>query len=415
MDRAEERPPLSLLGGSQLRLGLMEEGKKETLFEDLRAFTGLFPIYLFRRVRSVLAVLFRAVFSGFVLTEQLKSWLARLFIRRKGQLSFPVAHATLVGVSLTVLVTTAVLGGVIFKKPKTIASINPFILESSTELNTELSEIGSTKAATHEVKEGEDIYSIAQFYIRTVDDLVSANPTDISESQDKDGAIIYKVKVGTVLAIPPINGRDYVIQPGDTLEEIARRFGSNAQQIAELNYIFSPDNLYKYISTNKDLYPGGKIIVPMPRTYTAGIFTIPSGTCKKVDLGWPTSGGYTDKIGDYTYGHRGVDFAASYGEKLYAVADGTVSAVSNFSRPCFRFDKSCNYGYGGFVFIDIGDGLQARYGHISRPLVGAGEPVVKDQVIAEAGDSGVAFGPHLHFEIYCGGVHQRVNPLIYLE
>src|SRR3990172_5089101 len=94
MDESE-RPPLSLLDGSQLRLGLMEEGKKETLLEDLKAFTGLFPIYLFRRVRSVLSVLFRILFSGFTLTGQFKVWLSRLFIRRKGQLAFPFAHATL--------------------------------------------------------------------------------------------------------------------------------------------------------------------------------------------------------------------------------------------------------------------------------------------------------------------------------
>ena len=398
MDRvADERPPLSLLDGSQLRLGLMEEGKKETLFEDLWSFTGLFSTYLFRRVRGVLSVLFRAVFSGFALTEQLKTWLSRLFIRRKGQLAFPFAHATLVGVSLTLLLVTAGLGGIIFKKPKIFSSLNPFILESATELDTEKSEIGSTKGTTHEVKESETVYSIAQFYSRTVDDLVSANPKDIEESYDKNGVIIYQVKVGKIIAIPPIVGRDYIVESGDTVESIASYFKSNAQQIVELNYIMSTGNLYKYISDNKDLYPSGKIIVPMPRTYTAGIFTIPDGACNVVALEQPTASGAI--IGDYTYGHRGIDFAAAYGEPLYAVADGRVSAVSNFSQSCFSFGANCNYGYGWFVFIDIGDGLQARYGHISRPNVGPGESVEKGAVIAYAGDSGVAFGPHLHFEI----------------
>ena len=394
----------------------MGDYKKETLREDLAIFSRDLLFYTSNHLFRLVSSLGKFLFSGFKLSEGFKSWLARRFMRRKGQLAFPFAHLSLVGISFSLLILTTGLGGFIFKKaePET-ASLSASILADDAEFITEESEIGSTKGTTHEVKEGETVYSIAQFYSRTVDDLVSANPQDIKESSDKDGAIIYQVKVGTVLAVPPIVGRDYVVEAGDTVESIARYFKSNAQQIVELNYIMGSGDLYKYVSANKDLYPGGKIIVPLPRTYTAGSFTIPAGTCQEVALGWPTDGGAGDVIGDYTWGHRGVDFGGAYGEPLFAVADGRVSAVSNFSSPCFSFGPACNYGYGGFVFMDIGDGLQARYGHISRPMVGSGEEVTKGQVVALIGDSGVAFGPHLHFEIYCGGAKQRVNPFIYLK
>src|SRR3989304_447699 len=110
MDKVSDLSPLSSWSGSQLRLGLMEEGKKETLLEDLKAFTGLFPIYLFRRVRSVLSVLFRILFSGFTLTGQFKVWLSRLFggvvsdfadcDRRPGEFHLPEAASPYLAQSL---------------------------------------------------------------------------------------------------------------------------------------------------------------------------------------------------------------------------------------------------------------------------------------------------------------------------
>ncbi|MDP2363080.1 MAG: M23 family metallopeptidase, partial [Ignavibacteria bacterium] len=60
-------------------------------------------------------------------------------------------------------------------------------------------------------------------------------------------------------------------------------------------------------------------------------------------------------------------------------------------------------------------GLQARYGHISEAKVKEGQMVKKGAIVAISGESGITFGPHLHFELYCGGAHQRVNPRPYLE
>lgn len=403
MDRAE-RPPLSLLGG-QLKLGLREESKKETLLEDIWSFTKGLILYLYRRISRLLSGLVRFVFSGFTLTEQFKFWLSRKFVRRKGQLAFPFAHATLVGLSLTLLVATAGLSGIIFQKPKPSSSQNLFILESKTDLNTEKSELTRTESFSYTVEDGEDIYEIAARFRRTVDALVSENPTKLKESS-KGG---YVISSGDVLTIPPIEGVDYVVRLGDTADSIARKFDSNAQQIVEFNYIMS----------SSDLKPGLEIMVPVRSSYLAGDFSAPAGSCKvDIKFGWPTKSKI--KIGDYTYSHRGIDLAADY-EDLLAIGDGVVSAVANFPQRCLSFGAECNYGYGGLVFIDLLDkdgkptGLQARYGHINQPKVVIGEEVRRGHVIAQSGESGVTFGPHLHFEIYCGEAHQRVNPLLYLE
>src|SRR3990172_6969337 len=261
MDRVVERPPLSAISG-QLRLAIVGDYKKETLREDLAIFSRDLLFYTSNHLFRLVSSLGKFLFSGFKLSEGFKSWLARRFMRRKGQLAFPFAHLSLVGISFSLLILTTGLGGFIFKKaePET-ASLSASILADDAEFITEESEIGSTKGTTHEVK------------------------------------------------------------AGDTVESIARYFKSNAQQIVELNYIMGSGDLYKYVSANKELYPGGKILVPLPRTYTAGSFTIPAGTCQEVALGYPTDGGAGDVIGAYTWGHRGVDFGGSYGEPLYAVAD----------------------------------------------------------------------------------------------
>ena len=387
MDESE-RPPLSLLSGSQLRLGLMEEGKKETLLEDLWAFTGLFPAYLFRRVRGVLAFLFRAVFSGFTLTEQLKSRLARLFIRRKGQLSFPFAHATLVGVSLSLLVVTAGLGGIIFKKPKTFSSLNPFILESTAELNTEESELLRNEAVTFTVAEEKDIYKIAESFHVPADALIYVNKLSYP----------YPLKTGQKLVIPAFQMKLYEVTSVVTVASVAKSFGAQPEDIIDFNYIFpDPDGVYRLKKI------GQLITVP---TYQEGGSTswapAPEGTCGDPQLIWPTTGrSITQRWKPW---HTGVDIDTRI-EKLFAAAGGTIGGT--FSP------LSWNNGMGGAIFLDLpGTGYRLVYKHMSRIDVDPGEKVEPGQVLGLSGNTGHSFGSHLHFEVICNG--EATDPLYYL-
>ena len=398
MDRADQ-PPLSSLSG-QLKLGLQEEDKKEALWEDLMAFGRGLLFYLYRRISGLLGIFARFALSGFTLTDQFKFWLSRKFVRRKGQLSFPFAHVTLIGVSLSLLVVTASLGDFIFEDSNVDETqSNPFILESTPELITEESKLLSTKATTYEVQKGDTIYSIAQEFRITVDVISLANNLP---SYYEDGELKYKLKVGQKITIPAIEGVKYVVRSGDTVESVAKKFGSNPQSIVEFNYLFSP---YK-------LAVGGEIIVPVStgKAQLAGGLTSPTGTCGAKDLYWPTEG--QGLIGYYSGGHRAVDLAADY-ETLFAAADGEVVAVGSNPATCLSYGKECNYGYGGFVFINIGGGYQVRYGHISRALVSVGSTVKRGDRVAISGESGVAFGPHLHFELLCNG--NKINPLPYFE
>jgi murein DD-endopeptidase MepM/ murein hydrolase activator NlpD len=68
-----------------------------------------------------------------------------------------------------------------------------------------------------------------------------------------------------------------------------------------------------------------------------------------------------------------------------------------------------NGGYGTMVVIDHGNGYRTLYAHLSRLNVSVGQTVEQGEVIGAVGTTGIVTGPHLHFEVYRGGV--PINPL----
>ncbi len=102
----------------------------------------------------------------------------------------------------------------------------------------------------------------------------------------------------------------------------------------------------------------------------------------------------------YTRAHHGVDYAAPMGTPIHAVGDGRIA---------FAGWKG---GYGRFVLIRHTDGIHSTaYAHMSRYAHGIrrGVRVHQGQVIGYVGMSGLATGPHLHFEFRVRG--RAVNPL----
>ena len=101
----------------------------------------------------------------------------------------------------------------------------------------------------------------------------------------------------------------------------------------------------------------------------------------------------------YTRMHKGVDFGVPIGTPVMAAGSGTIAFMG------------WENGYGRFVLINNGNGYSTGYGHLSRftPGLHQGSRVRQAQVIAFSGMTGIATGPHLHYEIRING-HQ-VNPL----
>jgi murein DD-endopeptidase MepM/ murein hydrolase activator NlpD len=101
----------------------------------------------------------------------------------------------------------------------------------------------------------------------------------------------------------------------------------------------------------------------------------------------------------YTRMHKGVDFAVPTGTPVMAAGAGTIQFMGRAS------------GYGNFVKISHGNGYSTDYGHLSRfaPGMRRGARVRQGQIFAYSGMSGMATGPHLHYEILVNNV--QVNPL----
>jgi murein DD-endopeptidase MepM/ murein hydrolase activator NlpD len=95
--------------------------------------------------------------------------------------------------------------------------------------------------------------------------------------------------------------------------------------------------------------------------------------------------------------HHGVDYAAPTGTPVSSIGDGTV---------IYAGWKS---GYGKYVQIRHRNGYVSGYGHFSKIRVRKGAFVKQGQVIGNVGMTGLATGPHLHFEILKDG--RFVNPL----
>jgi murein DD-endopeptidase MepM/ murein hydrolase activator NlpD len=97
--------------------------------------------------------------------------------------------------------------------------------------------------------------------------------------------------------------------------------------------------------------------------------------------------------------HQGVDYAAASGTPIKAAGDGKV---------IFRGRKG---GYGNTVILRHGNHITTLYGHMSkfRRGVSSGSRVKQGQIIGYVGMTGLATGPHLHYEFRINGVHR--NPL----
>lgn len=102
--------------------------------------------------------------------------------------------------------------------------------------------------------------------------------------------------------------------------------------------------------------------------------------------------------------HNGVDLPGRKGDPVYATGDAVVS----FTDPIGN-----NRGYGRQIVLDHEFGYKTRYGHLSRVLVRKGEKVVRGQLIAEMGSTGISTAPHLHYEVILQG--HPVNPINYFD
>jgi murein DD-endopeptidase MepM/ murein hydrolase activator NlpD len=253
-------------------------------------------------------------------------------------------------------------------------------LVPGTPLSGASAESGNSRGSIsrYTVREGDTLSSIAKRYGISVNTLLWAN--------DLTAASI--VRPGKELVILPVSGIRHTVKSGDTLSTLAKKYGADQDDIASFNGIASATGLS---IGDEVIIPGGEIAVP------AKAKVLPKSTATaRGTAGAAQPSGFFDHpvpgatLSQGVHGWNGVDLAAPNGTPIYASAGGTVivSKVGGY-----------NGGYGNYIVVDHGGGIQTLYSHLSTDLVTVGQEVAQGERIGTVGITGAATGYHLHFEV----------------
>ncbi|MCK9486597.1 MAG: LysM peptidoglycan-binding domain-containing M23 family metallopeptidase [Dehalococcoidia bacterium] len=241
----------------------------------------------------------------------------------------------------------------------------------------------------YEVSPGDTLGQIADRFGVRVDHIVWNN-SDVQNAND--------IAPGQRLQIPSVPGIIHSVRVDETVTEIADRYDADWREIVEFRANGLDNDPNNILPSTLILVPGGRRVpleVALPDRPGTGSVEPGAG-----GWAWPVAGALTSPYGP---AHPlGIDIAAPVGSTIYAATSGTVTFVGG--NPC------CSYGY--HVIIDHGNGYETLYAHLSDFAVGGGQYVNAGEAIGWIGMTGRTTGPHVHFEVRRNGVYQ--NPLIYL-
>jgi murein DD-endopeptidase MepM/ murein hydrolase activator NlpD len=224
------------------------------------------------------------------------------------------------------------------------------------------------------------------------------------------------LSVGQELNILPVDGALRIVQPGDTLDKIAKAYHGTVEGIvnfpgndldpsdpviADGQYIIIPGGWRDLVAWQLPVVSratGPSASTGEPGS-CAGPFSGPIGSNTFV---WPAGNHYLSGTDFLPQGHPGIDIAAGMGAPIYAADTGVIV----FAGLSYR-------GYGNLVIIDHGNGWQTAYAHLSQVNVFCGGAIYQGQLLGLSGSTGNSTGAHLHFEMR-HSQWGRVNPWLYL-
>ncbi len=191
---------------------------------------------------------------------------------------------------------------------------------------------------------------------------------------------------------------------------------SEGYDMKELEKPLSDNDHYYLVLTNNNFAFGQdwmcgitfdeSVVCEMPKTVSANHLSneketsVYEASLVYEEWQWPTESTNISNL--YGEGKNGVfsnhiNIAGEQGDKVYAVADGTIVETGFAS----------NIGY--YIVLDVGDDTTVKYGHLKKISVKEGETVEAGEKIGKLGQSGMATGPNLYFAVYVDGA--SVNPL----
>jgi murein DD-endopeptidase MepM/ murein hydrolase activator NlpD len=229
--------------------------------------------------------------------------------------------------------------------------------------------IPSLKLRPYVVQKGDSLYSISKRYNVSLDSIISVNELDAA----------YFIQIGKVLLIPNMSGVLYTVQRGDNLSSITANYRVDMNRLVDINDLES-----SVIYVGQRLFiPGGKLS-DWERSKALGTLFI-----------YPVRGRLTSRVGFRTdpftrkraY-HAGIDVANRIGTPVTAAQAGKVTYVGYKGN------------YGKTIIIAHQQGYKTLYGHLDKILVKRGQVIRQGERIGTVGNTGRSTGPHLHFEIH---------------
>lgn len=189
----------------------------------------------------------------------------------------------------------------------------------------------------------------------------------------------------------------YRVKPGDTLSQIAKRYGQNVNTLASWNNL----NNASQIEVGQVLRVR-KNAANRPRSGSTDISNAKTVTpVNRLTLQWPVDNGKNSIIRGYDNAtNKGIDIGGTLGQSVKSAAAGTVIYVGEEVR-----------GYGKLILISHNDFSITAYAHNDTILVQKDQKVAAGQPIATMGNSDTD-GVKLHFEVRMNG--KAVDPMQYL-
>ncbi len=245
---------------------------------------------------------------------------------------------------------------------------------------------------TYTVQDGDTLGQIAEKFGLKTTTILWANSLSFTST----------IRPGDDLKILPSDGVLYTVRSGDTLSSIASKYEVDVDEIMDQNSLSGST-----LSIGKELLLAGGA-PPTPTTTSrasssvAELWTAPAASSASPAVGgwvWPTDWRVITQY--YGWRHTGLDIDGDYSCNNYATRAGTV------------IYSGWRSGYGITVEVDHGDGFVSRYAHHAQNYVSTGEYVYAGQALGQLGTTGRSTGTHIHFEIIKNGKFQ--NPLDYIR
>ena len=259
------------------------------------------------------------------------------------------------------------------------------------------------------VAQGETISEIASRYGLSPEAILIAN--NINETA--------YIKPGQELIIPAVNGLIYAPKPEDTLEGLLSKFKLKEENIDDLLNTNEVETFEDLVALPQIVIPQDSLTLPKELQKSKTLYTIRTNERGRLTLSTASApsnlaGGSGSMIWPttsrainqgFSRRHNGIDISG-----LRQNPGPQIFASDDGFVEMAGWQAG---GWGNTVVINHGNGFKTRYAHMATIDVVAGQTVSQGAILGRIGSTGRSTGPHLHFTIYKNGV--GVSPLLYVK